>query len=61
MTTCPSCELPLHDGETCQRALGRALAASAREIEALREELAVRAASQAAAARAPRWRGTLRG
>jgi hypothetical protein len=61
MTTCPNCELPLHDGETCQHALGRALADSSREIKSLRNEVALLAARKAATADAPRWRGTLRG
>lgn len=61
LTSCPSCELPLHDGETCQHALGRTLSASSKEIKSLRAELARLSASKAAAARAPRWRGTLRG
>ncbi len=61
MTTCPNCELPLHDGETCEHALGRALAVSSREITTLREQLALLAARRPVPAPAPRWRGTLRG
>ncbi len=61
MTTCPNCALPLHHGETCQHALGRALADSAKEITSLREALSSLTARKAAPAPAPRWRGTLRG
>jgi hypothetical protein len=59
--TCPNCELPLHDGESCQHALGRTLAASSKEIKHLRDELALLTARRAPAGPEVRWRGTLRG
>lgn len=61
MTSCPNCELPLHDGESCQHALGRTLAASFKEIKSLRDELALLTKRKAAPVHQPRWYGTLRG
>lgn len=61
MDSCPKCELPRHAGETCEHALGRALATSFKEIRLLREELKLLGARKPAAVLAPRWHGTLRG